>query len=802
MKKYIESTKSFCTLSICFIILLFCVKSFEMFTAESLEGICFDDMITSNLIASLFICFCVFIVYNVISFFSKKVALYVSSIFFSVILITEFGLAFYYRTTGLLMGSELIERPLWETIHTIKSVVNFWMTAAALVFIAVFTLTTVSISERQKSKKRELQPIELLILMLFSVPLFFIVEPNHDANAVNKLWYCVDSCIAKDSDDIVNQMKVKFDKKIVEKYKTTFPDRDIIVDEYPLERHDNIDNVLGPYFETSEVKPDIVFVIIESLGSDFFGQNKSGYTLTPFLDSLSRHSLLWTNCLSSTPRSAGVLPAMTASVPYGLNGFQFGDMPNHNSMFSILKDNSYKTNVFYGGSFAFDRVYDYLVAQEIDYMSPFASECSQNKKDNTFDYTSWGYHDAKLYERSLDIINNRTYDNPNFDVFVTLSQHDNSLKLNTNKELQDYYYVKAEEILSSIPSELRNNLPSKKGFMAAFLYGDDAFKNFFKKYNESRNNDNVIFVITGDHSLNLVYSNPLNAYHVPLIIWSPLLKKSQHFHSVVSHNDITPSLTTLLRDNFGVITPENVHWVTDGLDTTASFVSNLKTYFITPSNMTKNCLYNDIFYIEINGKDNLYRVEKNLHLKKINDSVLLNVMKGRMNMMLYIDNYTYINNKLTKNPILQPKDYKLLKSVTIDSAFCQSGSEKPSDYKCPIVNIYSQHISSEYSEIKVNMTAKIKYTANITHEKFIRLNMKSSNAVWATEPISKSIIEKNYHPEQWYNVDVTKIFKSKNNKKPSFIEIYMIPSEHDHQWDPNHSVTLKDININILGVKK
>ena len=101
--------------------------------------------------------------------------------------------------------------------------------------------------------------------------------------------------------------------------------------------------------------------------------------MTPFLDSLSRHSLLWSNCLSTTPRSAGVLPAITASVPYGAKGFQFGDIPACNSLLPILKENGYNNNVFYACPFSFDRISDYLSSQNIDYMSPFKNECTQTK---------------------------------------------------------------------------------------------------------------------------------------------------------------------------------------------------------------------------------------------------------------------------------------------------------------------------------------------------------------------------------------------------------------------------------------
>jgi uncharacterized sulfatase len=119
-----------------------------------------------------------------------------------------------------------------------------------------------------------------------------------------------------EKDTEINLSKLEFNKDKIQKYKSIFPEREILDDTYPLERTDNINNVLGQYFKKSKEKPNIVFIIVESLGADLFGVNKYGYTFTPFLDSLSRHSLLWTNCLSSTPRSFGAVPAITGSVPH------------------------------------------------------------------------------------------------------------------------------------------------------------------------------------------------------------------------------------------------------------------------------------------------------------------------------------------------------------------------------------------------------------------------------------------------------------------------------------------------------
>ena len=178
MRKYIESIKPFFVLTICFTILLFCIKSFELFSSDTVKLYFIAEMIYSNLIASLLLSFCVFIIFNIISIFSKKVAFYFCSILFSIIIISEICLIFYYKSTGLLMGNELIERPLWETIATVKSTLNFWMIASAILLIAAFTFVNYKIIKRQSSSANSQRPTAkvILLLMLISIPLFFIIK--------------------------------------------------------------------------------------------------------------------------------------------------------------------------------------------------------------------------------------------------------------------------------------------------------------------------------------------------------------------------------------------------------------------------------------------------------------------------------------------------------------------------------------------------------------------------------------------------------------------------------------------------
>ena len=796
MKKYLESIKSFFTATICFILVLFCIKSFELLTSDAVSVTCLLEMVYSNLIASLLLGFCVFIIFNIISIFSKKVATYFCSILFSIIIISEISLIFYFRSTGLMMGNELIERPLWETITTIKSVLNFWMIAAAILFIIAFTFVNQKIIKRQSQGSTAKV---ILLLMLISIPLFFVIKPNQNNDAVNKIWYCFYSCFME-KDTEINLSKLEFNKDKIQKYKSIFPEREILDDTYPLERTDNINNVLGQYFKKTEDKPNIVVIVVESLGADLFGVNKYGYTFTPFLDSLSRHSLLWTNCLSTTPRSFGAVPAITGSVPHGLKGFQFGNIPEYNSLFSVLKDNDYHTSAFYAGEYSFDKVYDYLISQKVDFLAPLLED-QQKKENKHLDFTYWGYQDKPMFDKSMDIIEQRDKNQSYFDMFMTISQHDNRLRLN-DKERAEIYYKKAADIIATLPENEQDKMNEIIGHLAATIYGDEAIQHFVKRYSEYYSDGNYIFVITGDHSLNINSDNPLDAFHVPLIIWSPMLEKTAHFKSVVSHNDIVPTLNALLRDNYNLKTPKEIHWVGEELDTIKDFHCDLKTCFLRYTRTIFDGVYENYYFTTANNKKRLFLIKEGLELEEINDQTLIKEVSENFETLIYVDNYSYTNNKITKDILYPQSKFKQIKNYTIDSVFCTSNQEKPSIVKPVKTPILSKKIRGNYDEIKIVVTADIMYTGRVWQDEFINFGMEytydDDKKIFQCDNISKNISSKHYSPNKWMKMEFVKVL-STTDSKVNILDLYLQPVNKDYLWHPEHSITLKNINIQILG---
>lgn len=777
MERLYRYFKQFAVLAICYIVVTFGIKICELLvnvgTVTSLSGFVYCNLVSCGFVAAV-----VFLFYLLTSSFSKKAAVYVPSLLFGAMVLTEVGLSIYYATTGILMGKELIVRPLWEMIHTVKSAVNVWVILGAVVFLLLFVFLSLRISKKNISK---LTSFIVAGVILASIPLFFIIDTDRDKIVVNKTFYCVRQCLQSDFDVAT----ADYDADIINKYLEMFPEREVIDKEYPLERKDNIGNVLGPYFKKSDRKPNVVVMIVESLGSDIMN-------FTPFLDSLSQHSLFWKNCMATTPRSFGAVPAITGSVPHGLKGFQFGEIPNHNSLFTVLAKNGYSTNAFYAGNFSFDRVYDYLLAQRIDYMSPFYEEYRADKSEAK-DGTYWGYHDAVMFNKSLDIIENRDVSKPSFDIFVTITQHED-LQL-VDKDLQQKYYDEAKSLGSS---------QIMLGKMAATLYTDDAIRHFVKSYSDFDKDDNTVFIITGDHSMNLNPSNPLDAYHVPLIIWSPLLEKIAQFDVMVSHNDITPSMLALLHDNFGINTPKTVSWVSDGLDTVSGFHSNIRNYFLHYSRELKDFVWNDYYYTMSDKTNPVAHIVEGVKIENIDNQTIANDMDDNFKTMVYVDNYVYSNNRILKRPFEERNKFDVIKTVTISKdIYCASKQEKPSIDPVTTTPIYAKTFDKDLSEIKLVVSADIKYTGDVFQDAFINLvfecNGEGINKVYSSDYISKYIMERMPEADKWQKFEFSKTV-SVNHSSNYELKLYLLPTHKDELWNPNHTVTLKNVKISVLGM--
>jgi cellulose synthase/poly-beta-1,6-N-acetylglucosamine synthase-like glycosyltransferase/phosphoglycerol transferase MdoB-like AlkP superfamily enzyme len=333
---------------------------------------------------------------------------------------------------------------------------------------------------------------------------------------------------------------------------------------FPFWRKENTPDFLGPQFNKSDKVPNLVFVIVEGLGHAYSSPNGYVGNFTPFVDSLAGKSLYWENNLSSAGRTFGVLPSITGSLPFGKNGFlEIDKTPENFNLYTILKANGFQTGFFYGGNSDFDKTKQFLeyskvdqIIDEFSYKSP-----PYQKLPASVGGESWGFDDQALFQNMQKV--QKPQQKPYFDIILTISTH-NPFLINNSAYYEKMYNERINS--NQITVDQKKWALDNKKQLVSVLNLDDALKHFINDYKKRPDFKNTIFLITGDHSMpEITIQSKIDRFHVPLIIYSPLLKEPKHFKNIVSHFDVAPSFLAYYRNNYKIATPSTVTWVGRGL---------------------------------------------------------------------------------------------------------------------------------------------------------------------------------------------------------------------------------------------
>jgi len=430
--------------------------------------------------------------------------------------------------------------------------------------------------------------------------------------------------------------------KIAMQYQNDHPEFNFHNISYPLEHNQDTCSVLGPFFNLNETPPNIVIIVMESLSSAFCGSNAYLGNFTPFLDSLINYSLYWENFLSTSERTFNAIPSITGSLPYGEKGFmqliQDDFSVNHSSIIQILKKNEYSSNFFYGGWTSFDNMKRYFEYQNTNFiLEHFSDDYTKIKKDK--DGFSWGYPDKSVFKRSFEVLDSINKE-PRIDMYLTLSLHHPFRP--PNKEYYDSLFTDKFNKLE-LTYEEKQQTKTFSNILATALYTDDAIRYFFNEYKKRDDFNNTIFIITGDHRLGSHgIKNQIDIYHVPLIIYSPLLNKSITFSSVSSHANISPTFQSLLGEKYNIDIPEKSQALGMQLDTCKDFRNIHKIPFMRTNREISDYLSGNFFISD----NELYQLESSMELRKINGQNILDSLKNELKRFQIMNEYITKNNLL------------------------------------------------------------------------------------------------------------------------------------------------------------
>ena len=276
-------------------------------------------------------------------------------------------------------------------------------------------------------------------------------------------------------------------------------------------------------------KPNIIIFIIESMGREYWGELnknrniKNFKSFTPFLDSLSKHSLIFPNAFATSRKSIHGMPSVLAGVP----SFEIAYTSSYysrqklESMVSISNAVGYDTSFLHGaknGSMGFQGF-----ANTLGYDNYYGrDEFNNDKEYDGF----WGIWDEPFLQFSKSILDNKN--EPFLATIFTLTSHEPYIIPDKFKGIFDEGYLPIHKCVG---------------------YTDYSIRQFFKSIEKSRWFENTIFIFTSDHtnqSYFKYYQSTVNRFATPLLIY----KKNSDFKGIdnrlASHLDIYPTVVELI----------------------------------------------------------------------------------------------------------------------------------------------------------------------------------------------------------------------------------------------------------------
>lgn len=271
-------------------------------------------------------------------------------------------------------------------------------------------------------------------------------------------------------------------------------------------------------------KLNVAVIILEGFSSEYIGFYNDYKGYTPFLDSLMKKSLVFTNAFSNGKKSIESLPAILSGIPsLSPNPYISSNYSGNKiqSLPMLLEKHGYNTSFYHGGAngtMGFDAFANMAGIDHYYGLSQYP------EKQEHYD-GNWGIFD----EPYLQYLNSELTkkDEPFFTGVFTLSSH--------------HPYT--------IPEQYENKFP--KGTLKiheSIGYADYALKLFFESAKKQDYYDNTLFIIVADHTAQtdqVEYQNLSGMFRIPLIFH--LKDELQGVSGMVAQqSDIFPSVIDYL----------------------------------------------------------------------------------------------------------------------------------------------------------------------------------------------------------------------------------------------------------------
>ena len=319
--------------------------------------------------------------------------------------------------------------------------------------------------------------------------------------------------------------------------KTTFTDPQYFT-------QDELDNIYTPIHNegmnapansqfsilNSQLKKNLVILILESFGEEYWGFYHNGKGYTPFLDSLATHSLTFTRSYANGRKSIDALPSILSSIPMFVEPFILTRYSNNevSSIASCLRHMGYRTTFFHGADNASMGFRSYALATGFQDYYGMDEYCLDNRFGGHDDFDGyWAIWDEEFMQYFALMLD--TLPQPFMTTLFTATSHH---PFNIPTRYQDTFRG--------------GNLPVYR----TIEYTDYALRQFFRTASQMPWYDNTLFVITADHT-NVgeqeEYKTDLGLFRVPILFFDPSGQLPRGIsQAVAQQTDIMPTVLGIL----------------------------------------------------------------------------------------------------------------------------------------------------------------------------------------------------------------------------------------------------------------
>jgi phosphoglycerol transferase MdoB-like AlkP superfamily enzyme len=262
--------------------------------------------------------------------------------------------------------------------------------------------------------------------------------------------------------------------------------------------------------DSSKPKLNVVILLEESLGSEFWGCLGRTNTLTPEMDKLATtEGMLFTNLYASGNRTVRGFEGVLSSFPPlpGDSIVKRDHSDNIETIARVLKRDGYNSVFLYGGRGMFDSMKSYAMNNGWDRFLEHNPPFNDDFPHPNFT-TIWGVSDEEVFARAIKEFHalNET-GKPFLGTVMSVSNH------------RPYTFPEGR-----IPDDSHSR-PSRN---KAVKYCDWCLGQFFQAAKKEPFWTNTVFVVVADHGARVYGSQsiPIFSYEIPLVILGPAVVKS------------------------------------------------------------------------------------------------------------------------------------------------------------------------------------------------------------------------------------------------------------------------------------